>query len=83
MSVAVTEYKQKVWLYLDRMKPGQRFKIEDLSKDETRDQFVEAIKEFMDSFPYQAQLSFNHDYTEVYKMTPILSERFKCKTIKN
>ena len=59
-------YKQKVWDFLNKMKPGQRYKVDDLAKTENRGQFITAIKEWMDKFPYQGGLSFNADFTEFY-----------------
>ena len=66
MNVATEEYKQKVWAFLNKMKPGQRYKVDDLAKTETKEQFIEAIKEWMGKFPYSGGLSFNSDYSEFY-----------------
>ncbi len=59
-------YKQKVWVFLDNMKPGERYKIEKICERENYNRFVAHIKEWMAAFPYQGGLSFNHDYSEFY-----------------
>lgn len=59
-------YKKKVWSFLNKMKPGQRHIISDICEQENYDKFVASIKEWMDAFPYQGGVSFNHDYSEFY-----------------
>ena len=71
------EYKKKVWNFLERMKPGQRLKVNDLATPETREDFIEAIKEFMASLPFNGHICFNHDYSEFYRTTPLFKNSYK------
>lgn len=66
MKSAAKEYKQKVWDFLNEMKPGERYIIDEICERENNENFVDWIKEWMDALPYQGGLSFNHDYTEFY-----------------
>lgn len=80
MDTATIEYKQKVWQFLDKMKPGELHKIDRIAKPETRPDFIAAVKDYMDSQPWQGWLSFNADYTEIYKVHEI---KFKNEGDKN
>jgi len=79
MNSTTLEYKKKVWMFLERTKPGQRFTIEKLVKPENREAFMDAVKEYMSSLPYQGWISFNSDYTKFYKTSPIPWEQLKRK----
>jgi hypothetical protein len=71
------EYKRKVWGYLERLQPGERRKISALSAPENRENFIECIKEYMCSFPFDGWISFNHDFSEFYKSTPVPDEQIQ------
>jgi len=64
------EYKQKVWEFLEKIEPGRTYSVSKLAKPENRQAFIEAIKEYMRGLPYQGWLSFNHDYSKLYKSHP-------------
>ena len=59
--------KKKVWDFLGKMKPGERYVINEVCETANREKFIAAIKEWMDQFPYQGGLNFNYDYSEFYK----------------
>ena len=65
------EYKQKVWQFLDTMKPDGAIVVAHKTKPETREDFISAVKEYMDKMPWQGWLSFNADYSKIYKIHPI------------
>jgi hypothetical protein len=44
--------------------------VDNLCKPENRETFIEAIKEYMESFPWQGYVTFNHDYSKFYRMHP-------------
>ncbi len=67
MSTATIEYKQKVWQFLDKMKPGERKKVSTICEAENTEAFINSIKEWMDGKPFQGYVSFNKDYTSFYK----------------
>jgi hypothetical protein len=71
MNSTTLEYKRKVWQFLEKIKPDKRYTVAKLAKPENLEAFVEAIKEYMASFPYQGWISFNADYTKFYKSSPI------------
>ena len=64
------EYKKDVWQFLENIKPGETYSVTNLCKPENQHDFVEAIKEYMRSFPWQGYISFNHDYSKFYRMHP-------------
>jgi len=66
------EYKRKVWEFLENMEPEKRYTIDNLCQPENRESFIEAIKEYMRSLPWQGHVTFNHDYSKIYRMYPPL-----------
>lgn len=80
MNTATPQYKQKVWAMLEALRPGEVREVELMAKKESRDVFVAAIKEYMDSEPWQGNITFNHDYSKFYKMHPV-TEKIKTKQI--
>lgn len=79
MNATTLEYKKKVWMFLEKTKPGQRFTIAKIVKPVNRKAFVEAVKEYMASLPYNGWISFNSDYTKFYKTPPIPWEQLNRK----
>ena len=71
MNTASDEYKKQVWEFLEGIKPGQMYTVAKLAKPENHEAFIGAIKEYMESFPWQGFITFNHNYTKFYKMTPL------------
>jgi hypothetical protein len=71
MNPVTIEYKEKVWQFLDTMKPDEAIVIAQKAKPETREDFITAVKEYMDKKPWQGWLSFNKDYSKIYKIHPI------------
>lgn len=72
--MALTDYERKVCKFLDEMAPGTRYHIKEIATAKTREIFIAATKRFMDSFPFQGYVTFNHDYTEIYKTSSIKFE---------
>jgi hypothetical protein len=64
------EYKRKVWDFLENMEVGKMYTIDKICRPENRDGFIEAIKEFMRSFPWNGNVTFNRDYTKIYRTHP-------------
>ena len=64
------EYKREIWRFLENIEPDKNYTVNNLCKPENRDDFVDAIKEYMRSFPWQGYISFNHDYSKFYRMHP-------------
>lgn len=65
------QYRKKVWDYLRAMNPDSAVEISSVCTTETREQFIECIKMYMDCTPWQGWLSFNANYTKIYKVHPI------------
>ena len=70
MKTESIEYKRDVWQFLEKIKPGKNYTVDNLCKRENQKDFVEAIKEYMESFPWQGYITFNHDYSKFYRMHP-------------
>jgi len=65
-------YHQKVWEFLDGIEPGVYYTIENLCTPETKKKFVACIKSYMDTkTPFQGNVTFNHDYSKIYKTNEI------------
>lgn len=71
MNEVTNEYKRKVWQFLEEIQPGNMYSIEKLAKPANREAFVAAVKEYMESLPYQGFVTFNSDYTKIYKTTAL------------
>jgi len=67
MNSTTLEYKQQVWQFLEKTKPGERYTLDKLAKPENREAFMAAIKEYMASLPYNGWISFNSDFTKFYR----------------
>lgn len=73
MDIEYPIYRQKVWQFLDNMAPGDCYLIEKLCVPENRQKLVATIKAYMDvKNPFQGYLSFNHDYSKIYKTSEII-----------
>ena len=64
------EYKQKVWQFLESIKPGKMYTVAKLAKQKNREVFIAAIKEYMEALPWQGYITFNHNYTKFYRVHP-------------
>jgi hypothetical protein len=70
MNTNSLEYKREVWQFLEKIEPGKNYTVDNICKPENREVFIEAIKEYMESFPWQGYVTFNHDYSKFYRMHP-------------
>lgn len=70
MNTSSLEYKQKVWRFLENMEPGKMYTIDKLCEKENRNAFIGAIKEYMRSLPWNGYVTFNRDYSKVYRIHP-------------
>ena len=61
------EYTESVFEFLDQAKPDQTFLIENITKVATRPQFIEAVKLYIQYYPYGGGVEFNTDYTKIRK----------------
>ena len=64
------EYKRKVWDFLENMEPEKKYTIDNLCESGNRKSFIEAIKEYMGALPWNGYVTFNHDYSKIYRMYP-------------
>lgn len=71
MNTATIEYRKKVWKFLEEIQPDHTYTIAKLAKPETREDFIAAVKEYMNKHPWQGWLNFNADYSKIYKIHPI------------
>ncbi len=71
MNATTAAYNKKVWDFLEKIKPGKTYSVAKLAKPENRKQFIAAVKLYMDTWPWQGHISFNHDYSKFYKMHPV------------
>jgi len=67
-SRSLTPYQQRVFVFIDSMPFHKVHKVDDLAKTETRQQFVETIKLYIDSFDYGGGVSFlREDCKELWR----------------
>jgi len=65
-------YQAKVWEWLDAIEPCIYFEIQNLCIPENKNKFIACIKSYMDTKkPFQGHITFNHDYTKIYKTNEI------------
>lgn len=62
----LTAYVRKAYVVLDRLTPG-RIQVTAIAKDETRDLFIEVVKQYMRETPWQGYLSFSGDFSAIIK----------------
>jgi hypothetical protein len=77
MNATTLEYRQKVWRFLEKTKPGERYTVAKLAKPENHEAFMAAIKEYMASLPYNGWISFNSDFTKFYRTEAVPMEELK------
>ena len=61
------KYTESVFEFLDKALPDQTFVIENITKVATRAQFVEAVKLYIQYYPFGGGVEFNKDYTRIRK----------------
>jgi hypothetical protein len=65
-------YKQKVFEFLDAIEPGTNYHISQICIPENKDKFIFCVKLYMNTkTPFQGYITFNHDYSKIYKTTEI------------
>ncbi len=69
--MGLTEYEIRICEFLEKMPHNARYSIHKLATAETREKFIETVKLYMDSFPFQGYITFNQDYSEIYKTEKI------------
>ena len=77
MNSTTLKFKQKVWRFLEKTKPGERYTVAKLTKPENREAFMAAIKEYMASLPYNGWISFNSDFTKFYRAEAVPMEELR------
>lgn len=60
-------YVAKVFNFLKDLKPGANLPINKLTKEDTRDLFLETCKFYMRQHDYQDGLSFSKGFERIYK----------------
>ena len=61
------QYTESVFEFLDQAKPDQTFVIDKITKAVTRDKFIEAVKLYIQYYPFGGGVEFNADYTRIRK----------------
>ena len=61
------EYTETVFEFLDQAQPEQTFMIDNITKMATRAQFIEAVKLYIQYYPFGGGVEFNKDYTRIRK----------------
>lgn len=65
-------YRSEVWQFLDNLEPEIYYKISSLCVPENKHKFIRCIKSYMDvKIPFQGYITFNKDYSVLYKTHPI------------
>ncbi len=61
-------YTESVFDFLDKITSDQSYLIENLTKPETRPQFIEAVKLYIRSYYFGGGIEFNTDYTKIRRI---------------
>ena len=72
-----SDFKKKVWEFLDNIKPGVYHDINTLCIPENKTKFISSVKSYMDAKIWQGWLSFNIDFTKLYKTDEITFKKEK------
>ena len=70
MTTGLLDYKREIWRFLEKIEPGKYYTVANLCKSKNREAFVNAIKEYMESLPWQGYVTFNRDYSKFYRTYP-------------
>lgn len=65
------DYTKSVFDYIDKLPVGRIITVDHICKEETKDQFIAAVKHYMDSFEYQGGVSFITEKLERFRKMPI------------
>lgn len=60
-------WEDKIYKFLNEMKPGCSIKINDVCRSENREKFIELVKEYIDNHPYGNGIEFSTDYSQIRK----------------
>lgn len=61
------KYTESVFEFLYQAQPDQTFMIDNITKVATRVQFIEAVKLYIQYYPFGGGVEFNMDYTRIRK----------------
>jgi hypothetical protein len=59
------EYQDEIYLFLLKMKPGEKRNVQSASDPE---KFISAVKNLMDNWGLKNMVEFNEDYSVIRKM---------------
>ena len=72
------EYTAQVFDFLNRMPYDKIYTVDRLCKAETRDKFIQVVKRYMDSYPYQGGVSFLTEKLERFRKIEIPEAALKA-----
>jgi hypothetical protein len=61
------KYTESVFEFLNQAKPDQTFVIAKITKAVNRDKFIDAVKLYIQYYPFGGGVEFNADYTRIHK----------------
>ena len=64
-------YEDRVFQFLNNLEPERIYKVSVLTKKETRQQFVNTVKKYIDLYPHMNVSFIRDDYEEIRKLEVI------------
>lgn len=74
MKTLADDYRKRVWRFISRMKPEAKYTVNVLYVEfypVDKQRFIAEIKAYMDAFRWQGWITFNHDYSKIYRINPL------------
>ena len=61
-------YEDRVFQFLNNLEPERIYKVSVLTKKETRQQFVNTVKKYIDLYPHMNVSFIRDDYEEIRRL---------------
>lgn len=61
-------WEDKIYKWLDELKPGCSIKIINVCRSENQEKFIELVKEYIDNHHYGNGIEFSNDYSQIKKI---------------
>ena len=62
------QYTEQIWTFLDKLKPGDKVSVGSIVKKVNHDKFIQAVKDYIETWPYGGGIEFSADYSHIKKI---------------
>lgn len=64
----IDDYTDKVWSFLDKLKPGDKIPVKRIVKTSNQVKFIQAVKDYIDTWGHGMGIGFSSDYSHIKKI---------------